>query len=385
MKYLASLVLLTAMAATTAVAQSPGVSDSEIVFGQTAAIAGPARALGVGMRAGITTAFEEANRAGGVHGRRLRLVTVDDSYEPEAAIENTKHLIEDEKVFALIGSVGTPTSRVSEPIATAAGVPFIGAFTGTGALRKRYRPNVINIRASYAQETEEIVERLTKDLGIERIAVFFQDDSYGQSGLAGVRAALEKRNLTLAGEGSYIRNTTAVKTALLKIRDANPEAIVIIGAYQPSAVFTKWARKLGLKAVIVNISFVGSAALAAELGAEGKNVVVSQVVPFPGDTSLPLIRQYQDALATYSEIADPDFVSLEGYLVGRVTIEALERTGRNLTRDAFVDAFAMSKPYDIGGVLVTFGPYDNQGLDSVFMTMIDGKGQFVPISRIVVQ
>jgi branched-chain amino acid transport system substrate-binding protein len=385
MKYLVPLVLLTAMAATTAVAKSPGVSDSEIVFGQTAAIAGPARALGVGMRVGITTAFEEANRAGGVHGRRLRLETLNDSYEPEAAIENTRRLIDKEKVFALIGSVGTPTSRVSEPIATAAGVPFIGPFTGASVLRVPYRPTVINIRASYGQETEEIVDRLTTDLGIKRIAVLFQDDSYGQAGLAGVRAALHKRKMKVVGEGSYIRNTIAVKTALLKIRDADPQAVVVIGAYQPSAVFTKWAHKLGLKVVIANISFVGSAALAADLGPDGKGVIVSQVVPFPEDTSLPLVRQYQQALKSFDAKALPDFVSLEGYLVGRVTVEALARTGRDVTREAFLNVFSHGKPFDIGGVTLTFGPSDNQGLDSVFMTMIDDDGQFVPISRIDAQ
>ena len=382
MKFFMSALVLSIAMASAALAQTPGVSDRTILFGQTAAIEGPAQALGIGMRLGIAAAFEEANRAGGVHGRQLRLITLNDSYEPEAAIENTNRLIAQENVFAMIGSVGTPTSRVSEPIATAAGVPFIGPFTGAGALREPYRPTVINVRASYAQETAEIVDRLADDLGVRRVAVLYQDDSYGQSGLAGVRAALQARDLELVSEGSYIRNTTAVKTALLKILAGQPEAVVIIGAYQPSAVFTQWARKLGLDAVIVNISFVGSAALAETLGSAGENVVTSQVVPFPEDTSLPLVRDYHRALAAVDPAATPDFVSLEGYLVGRLTIVALERVGRDLTREAFLAVFRQSEPFDVGGVRLTFGPSDNQGSDRVFMTTIDEHGHFAPVERI---
>jgi ABC-type branched-subunit amino acid transport system substrate-binding protein len=370
-----------AIAAAPTLAETPGISETEIVFGQTAAIEGPAQALGKGMRLGIAVAFEESNRNGGVHGRKLKLITLNDSYEPEAAIENTKRLIAADKVFALIGSVGTPTSRVSEPIASAAGVPFIGPFTGAEFLRHPYRPTVINVRASYFQETEEIVDRLFHDLEIRRIAVLYQDDSYGRAGLAGVRGALHSRNLDLVSEGTYIRNTTAVKSALLSILDGEPEAVIIIGAYQPSAVFTKWARKLGLGAIIVNISFVGSSALAAALGPAGKGVAVSQVVPFPEDVSLPLVRAYQAALNLFDDKETPNFVSLEGYLVGRVTIAALQRAGRDLTRDDFLRAFSRGKPFDIGGVRLTYGPKDNQGLEQVFLTTIADHGRFVPISR----
>src|SRR5262249_39262976 len=199
-------------------------------------------------------------------------------------------------VFALVGEVGTTTSNAVQPIATEAGVPFIGPSTGAAFLRNPALGNVINVRASYDQETEVLVEHLTADLGISRIAILYQDDSFGRAGLDGVTKALKKRGMHLVAEGTYERNTTAVKMALLAIRKADPEAVVLVGTYKPSAEFIKLAHKLKLNPVFVNISFVGPSALAKELGKDGKGVVVAQVVPFPGDTSLPLVAQYQKAL-----------------------------------------------------------------------------------------
>ena len=194
------------LAASSDATASSGVSVERILFGQSAAFSGPAAELGRGMRLGIQAAFKEANDAGGVHGRRLELVTVDDGYEPEAAISNTRRLIEEEGVFALVGGVGTPTSRSAVPVAGEAGVPYIAPFTGAGFLRNE--SHVINLRASYAQETEEMVERLTRDLGIRRIAVVIQNDSFGRAGLSGVRAAFEKRGMEAVAIGVYPRNTT---------------------------------------------------------------------------------------------------------------------------------------------------------------------------------
>ena len=196
----------------------------------------------------------------------LELMSLDDAYEPEAAIANTQSLIED-GVFALIGAVGTPTSRSATPIAAAAGVPYIAPFTGAGFLRNPQWENIINLRASYAQETEEMVERLTVDLGIERIAILYQDDSYGRSGYDGVQQALERRGSEAVAVGRYTRNTSAVKAAVLDIQEGSPEAVIMIGAYQPMAEFIKWARILGIDALFLNVSFVGSTALAGELGA----------------------------------------------------------------------------------------------------------------------
>ena len=244
---------------------TPGVFDDRVLFGQSAAFSGPAQELGKNMRLGIEAAFHEANANGGVHGRMLELTSLDDAYEPEAAIANTQSLIE-EGVFALIGAVGTPTSRSATPLAAAAGVPYIAPFTGAGFLRDPEWENIINLRASYAQETEEMVERLTVDLGIERIAILYQDDSYGRSGYDGVQQALARRGSEAVAVGRYTRNTSAVKAAVLDIQEGSPEAVIMIGAYQPMAEFIKWGRILGMDALFLNVSFVGSTALAGELG-----------------------------------------------------------------------------------------------------------------------
>ena len=360
----------------------PGVNDERILFGQSAAFSGPAQALGRGMRLGIQAAFEERNRAGGVHGRRLELVSLDDSYEPELAIGNTRRLIEEERIFALVGAVGTPTSNAAEPIASAAGVPYIGPFTGAEFLRSRSRPMVINVRASYYQETAEMVERLSSDLGLTRIGILYQDDSYGLAGYKGLTRALKRRKLELAGIGTYQRNTTAVKTAVLDLSHSRPEAVVIIGAYRPVSLFIRWARRLGFDPVFVNISFVGSNALARELGEAGEGVLVTQVVPFPEDDSLPVVADYHRALAAHEPESEPGFVSLEGYVVGRFVIEALDRAGRDITRNGFINAVTLTGVHDIGGFALEFGPIDNQGSDRVFLTEIGPDGRYRPIERL---
>jgi branched-chain amino acid transport system substrate-binding protein len=378
-----TIAALLCLAAAAFAGEVPGVATDHILFGQSAALSGPASELGTEMRRGIEAAFAEAKRAGGINGRRLDLIADDDRYEPEAAVANTQKLIGENKVFALIGAVGTPTSLAAEPIAMEAGVPFIAPFTGAAFLRDAKLTNVVNIRASYFQETEKMVDSLVRDRGITRIAVLYQDDSYGRTGLAGVREALQRRNLPLAGTGAYLRNTTAIKTALLSLRDAEPQAIVVIGTYRPSAVFTQWARKLGLDAVILNISFVGSNALAAALGPAGAGVFVTQVVPFPAGDSLPLLAQYRAALAAHSPEAKPGFVSLEGYIAGRLSIEVLRRQGADPTREGFVKTLDDIGSFDIGGFKLHYGPGDNQGSDEVFLTEIRRDGSIVPVEHLV--
>ena len=381
LRSVAALALAAAVAPVGA-ADIPGVSEERVRFGQSAAFSGPAEALGRGMQIGIRAAFGEANRRGGVHGRRLELMSLDDTYEPELAISNTRQFVENGVVFALVGAVGTPTSNAAEPIASAAGVPYIGPFTGAEFLRSRTRPMVINIRASYYQETEEMVERLSTDLGIDRIGILYQDDSYGLAGFKGLSRALKRRKLEIAAVGTYPRNTTAVKTAVLDLSRSEVEAVVIIGAYRPVAAFIRWSRLLGFNPVFINISFVGSNALANELGKDGTGVLVTQVVPFPGDTSIPIVADYQHALAEVSPQSEPGFVSLEGYIVGRFVIEALERAGRDLTRNGFINAVTLTGMHDLGGFEVEFGPIDNQGSDRVFLTEIGPDGHYRPIERL---
>ncbi len=365
-----------------AIGADPGISDGRIVFGQSAAFDGPAAALGLGMREGILAAFNEANATGGVNRRKLELVSYDDGYEPERAIANTRKLIDVDGVFALIGEVGTPTSAAAQPIATAAGVPFIGPFTGASFLRDPALTNVVNVRGSYDQETEAWLEHLTNDLGLTKIAVLYQDDSFGRAGLSGVTKAMEKRGIKPVAEGTYERNTTAVKMALLGIRKVEPEAVVMIGAYKPVAEFIKLARKLKMDPVFVNISFVGSNALAKELGTDGDGVVITQVVPFPDDTSLPLVAHYQAALKAMNPNAEIGFVSLEGYMVGTLVVQVLQQMKDPLTRTDFLSAVRSMGTFDLGGVSLTYGPDDNQGMDEVFLTVIQPDGSFKAVERL---
>ncbi len=369
-------------AAGPALAEEPGVTEQQILFGQSAAFSGPAQDLGRNLRIGIEAAFEEANRQGGVHGRTLVLRSLDDGYEPEAAIANTRQLIADDGVFALIGAVGTPTSRSATPIAAEAGVPYLAPFTGAAFLRDAGWRNVINLRASYYQETEEIVARLIEDLGIDRVGVIYQDDSFGQAGYRGVRLALERRGLEPVAIGVYPRNTTAVKTALLDVRGADPGAVILVGAYKPVATAIAWARGTGFDPVFLTISFVGSNALARELGESGAGVFVTQVVPFPDGDEPAVTVAYRRALAAHSPEAVPGFVSFEGYLAGRLAIEALERCGREVDRSCLLDNLRSADAIDLGGFALRYGEDDNQGSDAVFVTVIGRDGRYNPIDTL---
>jgi branched-chain amino acid transport system substrate-binding protein len=375
----AAAIALGAMIVAVPALAEDGVTADTITFGQAAVMEGPASALGLGMQKGLNAAFAEQNAKGGVHGRKIKLISENDGYEPDRAITATKKLIEEHKVFALVGPVGTPTSAAAQPIATAAKVPFMGAFTGAGFLRNTKLENVINVRASYDAETEAWVKHLTEDLKISKIAIFYQDDAFGRAGLSGFKKAMDKRKMEIAAEATYERNTVAVKSGLLTLKRAEPEAVVIVGAYKPVAEFIKLSRKTGFNPVFVNISFVGANALAKELGPDGKGVIVSQVVPFPGDTSLKVVADYHAAMKG----GEPEFVSLEGYLVGRLVIAALEKTGKDLTREGMLKAIKETGKFDIGGLPMTFSADKNEGLDKVFMTIIEADGKFKPIEKMI--
>jgi ABC-type branched-subunit amino acid transport system substrate-binding protein len=376
-------VVLAALLATAVPASAEdGVSADKIVFGQATALEGPASALGQGMKMGLEAAFAEVNKAGGVKGRKLELKSVDDGYEPTKSIEAVKKLLEEDKVFAIAGAVGTPTAAATQPIATAAGAPFIGAFTGAEFLREPYKPLVLNIRASYFQETEAMVEHLTKDLGASKIAIMYQDDAFGQAGLAGVKKALDKRQMQLAGEGTFERNTVAVKTALLAIKKAEPHAVIMISPYKPAAEFIKLAKQIKLDVTFVNISFVGSDALAKELGPVGAGVVITQVVPFPKDAAIPVVGRYQASLKASAPDAQPGFVSLEGYLVGRAIIAALEKVSGDLTRQALIEAVQKAGTLDLDGFKLGYSPTNNRGSDQVFLTVIQPDGSFKAVDRL---
>ena len=363
-------------------ADEVGVSADTILFGQAAALGGPSSALGQGMRQGILAAFAEINAKGGIHGRRLELISRDDGYDPDRSVIATVKLIDDDKVFALIGAVGTPTSIATVPIAAEKNVPFIGPFTGAEFLRASEYQNVVNIRASYSAEAEAWIKHLTEDLHLTNIAIFYQDDSFGRDGLAGVKAALARRGMELAAEGTFERNTRAVGAAFKAIRRTEPQAVVMVGTYGPCAEFIKLAHRSGFNPTFVAISFVGATALARELGADGNGVVVSEVVPFPWDTHLKLVADYQAAEKALDPSLTPDFVSLEGYLSARLAADALDRAGPNPTRADMLRIINEVGRFDIGGDIISFGDKARKQPASVFLTVIQRDGSFKAVDKL---
>ena len=353
----------------------PGVTDAEIILGQTAVLSGPSQALGTGVKLGLEIAFKEINEAGGIAGRRITLVSKDDGYEHAKAADNARALINDDKVFALIGTVGTPTAAQIVPLCTAAEVPLIGPFTGAGALRSPFNPLIVNIRASYAQEMQRIATLLVDGQSRRRIACFYQDDAYGQGGLKALQTALLHRAITPCAVGSYVRNTTDVDAAVATIVGSSPEAVVLVGTYAACAQFIKKSRAHGLtETKFCNVSFVGTRALVAALGPAAEGVIISQVVPNPIYSQTPLSGAYRKALAKYAPTADPDWISFEGYLDGRVFAAAARRAAAPLTRKSLLAAFQATPQIEIEGLSMQFSPTNNQGSSEVFLTQVtDGK------------
>jgi len=331
-----------------------GVKSDEILIGQSCALSGPAQALGRGVKAGMDAYFAKINAEGGINGKKIRLISKDDGYEPIQAIRNTRELLDQDKVFLLIGEVGTPTSEAVLPLVEKAKVPFFGPFTGAEFLRNPFKKYVINVRASYYQEMEKLAEYLVDKKGLKKIACFYQNDAYGLTGLNGIRLALEKRSLQLAAAGSYERNTLAVKSSLLAIRKANPDAIVMTGTYQPCAEFIKTARKIGMKdTIFCNISFVGTDALLKEVGDAGEGCIISQVVSFPWDDSIALVKEYHDALKNYAPDSAPGFVSMEGYMIAKLFCMILSGL-KDISRENFIKEIETVKTFDLGGIVAQF-------------------------------
>lgn len=350
---------------------------NEIVLGQSCALTGPAGALGTGMRDGLQAAFSEY---GEINGNTIKLITMDDGYEPNRAIENTRKLLDKDKVFMLIGEVGTPTSKAVVPVAEEAGVPFFGPFTGAEFLRAQDKDLIVNVRGSYYQEMERLAQYLVDEKGLTKIACFYQNDGYGQAGLSGIELALECRNMELAGTGTYERNTTAVKSGLLKIRKASPEAVIMVGAYKPCAEMIKLAKRSGMdETLFCNISFVGTKALLNELGDAGEGCIISQVVNFPWDESVPLVKEYHAAMKKHMPEASTGFVSLEGYMVGKLFCEALKKTEGDVTPRSVLNTINSVSKWDLGGVKMEFTATDRQGMDDVFLTVIRG-GEIKPLN-----
>lgn len=370
-KKFTSLALL--LAATLSQAET-GVTDKEILIGQFAAITGPAAQLGLRMQLGMQAYFTALNAQGGVNGRSIKLVTRDDGYEPEKAVAAVKALIQEDKVFALAGSVGTPTGIAALPILTEAQVPLVGMFTGAQALREPFNRQVFHVRASYYDETERIVQHLTT-FGVKKIAVFYQNDSYGKAGLEGMVRALTKRHLKLVATGTVERNSVDVANSLESILKSEPEAIVQVSAYTSCAAFIRAARAKGYGGLIFNVSFVGAKALADALGDLGEGIAITQVVPFPYAPTSAIVREYQQRMTEIGH-KDFDFSSMEGYLSARVLVEGLRRAGKNLTRDGLIAGLESMRDVNMGGFTVNYSAKDHQASTFTELSIIGRAGKF---------
>jgi ABC-type branched-subunit amino acid transport system substrate-binding protein len=364
----------------------PGITATEIVLGMSGPFNGPARELGRGMQVGLETYFDDVNERGGIAGRKIRLIALDDGYEPDRALANMQELLGKEPVFAIIGNVGTPTTEKSLPYVLDKQTLFFGAFTGTKLLRKDPPDRfVFNYRASYEEETGAILKYLVevKRIKLEQVAVFAQQDGYGDAGYNGVVKMLRK----LGGDPDkllrvgYARNTVDVAAAVAAIVKAHDlRAVIMVPTYRPAAKFIQMVKDAGQDLIFANVSFVGSNALADELTQLGPNysdgVIVTQVVPHP-QAQASAVLKYRELLAKYRPNETPGFVSLEGYLDAMIFARALEKAGANPTTDALIAALESIHDLDLGiGAPVNFGPSEHQAVHKVWGTVLDKKGEF---------
>ncbi len=386
---LVMLVLISLSAGSEVRASESGVFSDRIVFGQSASRSGRTVKIAQSLSSGIRAAFGEINSQGGISGRRLLLVSEDDSYDPAITRQITQSFIDSNEIFAIIGSIGTPTGKVAAALTHQYNVPFIAPFSGAGLLRNKKRySTVVNLRPTYKQETRAWVEYLTS-IGIDRIAVFYRDDAYGRTGLRGVVEELRKRNLLLVARGSHARNLTVASSAVWEIRDSQPQAIGMVSSYRAASDFIRYTRLHGLNPLFINLSVVGVQALIEELGDEAQGLVFSQVFPSLNDKSLPIVAQFTKSMDEFARKNSLDaksvknYVSFEGYLAARFVIHVLQRIDDDgITRQSLLDYIFNTQEFDIGGVKLFFKEGENQGLHKVYITEIGAGNQIVTLGSI---
>ncbi|HMK28579.1 MAG TPA: ABC transporter substrate-binding protein [Terriglobales bacterium] len=358
-----------------ALGQQPGVSDKEIKLGSCSALDGPARQLGIQTVLGATAYLDYVNAQGGVHGRKVQLMAFDDGYDPERTTPCFKRL-EKEGVFAAGFFVGTPTAAKYVPMAQAEKVPVVGLFTGAQILYEPVKHYIVNVRASYYDETREQIENLWA-MGLHKVGVIYQDDAFGKAVLDGVELALEKYHSKPAVLGTFPRNTLSIDSGLTRVRLEHPEAVILAGPYAPVAEIVKRAHAEGWHPVFVTVSFVGTEAFIKEAGKDAEGTIITQVVPPMDRTDLPTVRLYREALEKYFPNNQPSFVSLEGFVDAMVVVEGLKRAGQNPTREKFIEAIESIHNQDIGlgpRLHLNYSPQDHKGFDKVYSTVVqDGK------------
>jgi ABC-type branched-subunit amino acid transport system substrate-binding protein len=349
-------------------------NSNKIILGQSAAFTGPAAQLGIQFHQGAKLWFDQFNLQGGVGGKSIEIKTLDDGYEPDRCVVNTQKLIADD-VFALFGYIGTPTSLAALPVLNKAQVPFIAPFTGAMGLREPFHKNVFHLRASYNDETALIVKQLT-NLGLKKIAVFYQNDAYGKAGLDGVVLALNGLNLKTIAQATVERNSVDVDQAVKTLVAANPEAIVQISAYKSCAAFIRASKKAGFGGSFFNVSFVGTQALADELGKDGAGVVVSQVMPSPYYAAKPIVREFSESIKRAGGTVQANFSSMEGYLAAKMVTEGLKRmSGRVISREGLITGLEAIGNQQFGGFAVHLSPGNHVASSFVELSMLLGDGR----------
>jgi len=375
----ALVALLAWLGATTGALAETGVTDTSVKLGMSAPFSGPNGAYGQEMKEVIGTYFDQLNKNGGVNGRKLELVALDDGYETERTVANTKKLIDEQQVFALLQYYGSsPTTKAMNDVFGPAKVPLVGTISGAGTIRESPRANpnnryMFNVRASYADETDAIIGQLVS-LGLTNIAVFYQNDGFGLSGLEGVTAALKKHNVTPSAVGTVERNSLDVAAAVKAIAKANPQAVVMVTLFKPTAAFVKAMRQAGQNPQFMTLSPVGADLLAKELGKDARGIGISQVMPYPFNDTTPVVREYQRLLQSKGNVAY-SYYGIEAYVTAKVMVEALRKLGKDVTRERLVQTLEGMSNTEVGGYRINFTPTERSGSKYVDLTVIGSGGR----------
>lgn len=347
-----------------------------IKLGQTTQLSGPLASLGSEYRDGAQAYFSWVNSKGGVHGRRIELVSLDDAYVVEKTLENTRKLLDEEKVLALFGISGSANYAAVMPLIEERAVPSVAPFTGADDLRAQKSPQTFWLRASYGDETEKIVEQLTT-MGIKRIAVFYQNDAFGKTGLNGVETALKKRKLAVHALGIYDKTKNDVSDAVKAIGASDAQAVVMISTYKPTAAFVKQMRIAGHVPQFFALSVVGYKGLQAELGKEAAGIAISQVVPYPWSSSSLLVREFEALPAEMVPKAGITYTTFEGFIAAKVMVEGLRRAGPQLSREKLVSALESMRLYDAGGFTVGYSQNEHLGSHFAEVTIVGNSGRLM--------
>ena len=366
---LLSLILGITVASSTA--QIPGVTDSSVLIGSCSALDGPARFLGNQTVMGATAYLHSINDQGGVFGRKIQLLAFDDGYDPDKAPACFKRMTK-EGVFSLGFFVGTPTARVYVPMAQEEKIPVVGLFTGAQLLYEPLKHYIINVRASYYDETREQIDKLW-ELNVHKVGVIYQDDAFGKAVLDGVRLALQKHNSAPVALGTFARNTVDIDAGLREVRASLPQAVVVVGPYAPVAAIVKQAHAAGWRPQFLTVSFVGTEEFIKEAGQDAEGTIITQVVPPYDRTDYPTVALYQTCLTKYYPSAPPSFVSFEGFVDAMVIVEGLKRAGKDLTREKFISAIESIHNLNVGlgpKLVLNFSATDHKGFDRVYPTVV---------------